>query len=115
MTQKQVQKKALTSGRIAAGAVVEGEVVLNPPVKRERGVPRSIPRLPDLRFNAAPWDKARKQYNEDVATILNEIDIARHLLGCAAQAREDARQANLIPRWASAAEPTGAYPVLARD
>lgn len=103
-------RKAVTSGRIKGGIVVEGEVVLPPKKHKAHDF---LPPLPDLRFDATPWNKSRKAFDDEVAALLLKIDVARRQLGCEAQAQKDIRVRDLIPRWAGAAQPTGAYEVLA--
>lgn len=108
---QQIQKqprKALTSGRISGGEVQSGDIVLHPKAPLAT-TPRDTFATPmGLRFDAAPWNKARKEFDADVEAILTKIDVARRLLGCDTQRRRDER----LERWKIAAEPTGAYPVL---
>lgn len=108
---QQIQKqprKALTSGRISDGEVQSGDIVL--PAKAPLATtPRDIFATPaGLRFDATPWNKARKEFDADIEAILARIDVAWRLLGCDTQRRRDER----VERWKIAAETTGAYPVL---
>jgi len=113
MARKQIQKparKALTSGRIKSGEVIEGDIIL--PAKAPLAdKTRDIFQPPaGLRFDATPWNTSRRTFDTDVDKLLAEIDAEMERLGIVAQRDRDGIQARHI----SASVPTSAYPVVTK-